>query len=170
MEVLALVSAAATFNVVHADDHRVFTAVHHASLQGVSIAAVTLAPRAVTALEFSTNLARVSGSTNQHLPFIILRPNIATQHNCTHAAYLQLVCAHMFLCGGAVGHGCQAGGTPRNQQGSTGQQLRHQAHAWAHVAQVWTECHTGTRCQGGRHWECCLRDGENDGDQKQNML
>lgn len=65
----------------------------------------------------------------------------------------------MFLCGGAVDHGCQAGGTPRDQQGSTGQQLRHQAHAWAHVVQIWTECHTGTRCQGGCHWECCLREG-----------
>lgn len=77
------------------------------------------------------------------------------------SAYLELVCAHMFLCGGAIAHGCQASGTPRDQQGSTGQQLRHQAYAWAHVAQIWTECHTGTSCQGGRHWECCLRDGEN---------
>lgn len=123
MEVLALVSAAATFNVVHADNDRVLAAVHHASLQGVSVAAVALTPRAITTLEFSTNL--------------------------------KLVCAHMFLCGGAVAHGCQAGGTPGDQQGSTGQQLRHQAYAWAHVAKIWTECHTGTRCQGGRHWECC---------------
>lgn len=56
MEVLALVSAAASLDVVHADNDRVLAAVHHASLQGVSVAAVALAPRAVTALEFSTNL------------------------------------------------------------------------------------------------------------------
>lgn len=123
MEVFALVSAAASFNVVHADDNGVLAAVHHAGLQGVSVAAVALAPCAVTTLELSTDL--------------------------------QLVCAHMFLRGGAVPHGCEAGGTPRNQQGSAGQQLRHQAHGWAHVAQIRTECHTGTRCQGGRHWECC---------------
>lgn len=75
----------------------------------------------------------------------------------------------MFLCRGAVAHGCQAGGTPRDQQGSTGQQLRHQAHAWAHVAQIRTERHTGTRCQGGRHWECCLREGEEGRETKQVM-
>lgn len=62
MEVLALVSAAAAFNVVHADNDRVLTAVHHASLHGVSIAAVALTPRAVTALEFSTNLAESVGA------------------------------------------------------------------------------------------------------------
>lgn len=56
MEVLALVSAAAALDVVHADDDRVLTAVHHAGLQGVSVAAVALAPCAVPALEFSTNL------------------------------------------------------------------------------------------------------------------
>lgn len=62
MEVLALVSAAAALNVVHADNDRVLTAVHHASLHGVSIAAVALTPRAVTALEFSTNLAESVGA------------------------------------------------------------------------------------------------------------
>ena len=56
VEVLALVSAAAAFDVVHADDDRVLAAVHHAGLQRVSVAAVALAPRAVTALELSTNL------------------------------------------------------------------------------------------------------------------
>lgn len=56
MEVFALVSATAALNVVHADNDRVFAAVHHASLLGVSIAAVALSPCAVTALEFSTNL------------------------------------------------------------------------------------------------------------------
>lgn len=57
MEVFALVSATAALDVVHADNDRVFAAVHHASLLGVSIAAVTLSPCAVTALELSTNLA-----------------------------------------------------------------------------------------------------------------
>lgn len=71
MEVLALVSAAATFNVVHADNDRVLAAVHHASLQGVSVTAVALTPCAVTTLEFSTNLEGPGGSTDQHLPFII---------------------------------------------------------------------------------------------------
>lgn len=76
------------------------------------------------------------------------------------AAYLQLVCANMFLCGGTIAHGCQAGGTPRDQQGSTGQQLRHQAHAWAHVAQIWTERHTRTCCQRRCYWKCCLTEEE----------
>lgn len=62
MEVLALVSAAAAFNVVHADDDRVLTAVHHAGLQRVSVAAVALTPRAITALEFSTNLGGPAGA------------------------------------------------------------------------------------------------------------
>lgn len=123
VEVLALVPAAATFNVVHADDDRVLAAVHHAGLQGVGVAAVALAPRAVAALKLPTDL--------------------------------QLVCAHVFLRGGAIAHGCQAGGAPGNQQGGAGQQLGHQAHGWTHVAQIRTECHRGTRCQGGRHWECC---------------
>lgn len=123
MEVLALVSAAAAFNIVHADNDRVLVAVHHARLQGVSVAAVVLTSRAVPTLEFSANL--------------------------------QLVCAHMFLCGGAISHGCQTGRTPGDEQGSAGQQLRHQTHRWAHVAQIWTECHAGTRCQRGCHWECC---------------
>lgn len=57
MEVLALVSAAAALDVVHADNDRILAAVHHASLQGVSVAAVALTPCAITALEFSTNLA-----------------------------------------------------------------------------------------------------------------
>lgn len=57
MEVLALVSAAAAFNIVHADDDRVLAAVHHAGLHRMSVTAVALAPRAVTALEFTTNLA-----------------------------------------------------------------------------------------------------------------
>lgn len=57
MEVLALVSAAAPFNIVHADDDRVLAAVHHAGLHGMSVAALALAPRAVTTLEFPTNLA-----------------------------------------------------------------------------------------------------------------
>lgn len=61
MEVLALISAAAALDVVHADNHRVLTAVHHASLHGVSVAAIALTPRAVTALEFSTNLAGPMG-------------------------------------------------------------------------------------------------------------
>ncbi len=34
------------------------------------------------------------------------------------------------------------------------------------MAQIWTECHTGTRCQGGRHWECCLRDEDNGRDER----
>lgn len=58
MEVFALVSAAAAFDVVHADDDRVLAAVHHAGLHRVSVAAVALAPRAVTALEFSADLAK----------------------------------------------------------------------------------------------------------------
>lgn len=62
MEVLALVSAAAAFNVVHADDDGVLAAVHHAGLQRVSVATVALAPRAVTALEFSTNLEGPAGA------------------------------------------------------------------------------------------------------------
>lgn len=56
MEVLALVSAAAAFDVIHAHNDRVLAAVHHASLHRVGIAAVALAPRAVTTLEFPTNL------------------------------------------------------------------------------------------------------------------
>lgn len=62
MEVLALVSAAAALDVVHADNDRVLAAVHHAGLQGVSVAAVALTPCAVTALEFSTDLARPEGA------------------------------------------------------------------------------------------------------------
>lgn len=62
MEILALVSAAAALNIVHADNNRVLAAVHHASLNGVSIAAVALTPRAVTALEFSTNLEESVGA------------------------------------------------------------------------------------------------------------
>lgn len=62
MKVLALVSAAAAFNVVHTDNHRVLAAVHHAGLQGVSVAAVALTPSAVTTLEFSTNLAGSVGA------------------------------------------------------------------------------------------------------------
>lgn len=62
VEVLALVSAAAALNIVHADNDGVLTAVHHASLHGVSVAAVALTPRAVTALEFSTNLAESMGA------------------------------------------------------------------------------------------------------------
>lgn len=58
MEVFALVSAAAAFDVVHAHDDRVLAAVHHAGLHRVSVAAVALAPRAVTALEFSADLAK----------------------------------------------------------------------------------------------------------------
>lgn len=58
MEVFALVSAAAAFDVVHADDDRVLAAVHHAGLHRVSVAAVALAPRAVTALELSADLAK----------------------------------------------------------------------------------------------------------------
>lgn len=56
MEVLALISAAAALDVVHADNHWVLTAVHHASLHRVSVAAVALTSRAITTLEFSTNL------------------------------------------------------------------------------------------------------------------
>lgn len=63
MEVLALVSAAAALNVVHAHNDGVFAAVHHAGLQRVSVAAVALTPRAVTALEFSTDLGGPAGST-----------------------------------------------------------------------------------------------------------
>lgn len=67
---------------------------------------------------------RVIGSINQ--PFAFHYTKTKQQHgNCMQAAYLQLVCARVFLRGGAVCHGCQAGGTPRNQKGSTGQQLRH---------------------------------------------
>jgi len=62
MEVFALVSAAAAFNVVHADDDRVLAAVHHAGLHWVSVAAVALTPRAITALEFSTNLGGPVGA------------------------------------------------------------------------------------------------------------
>lgn len=58
MEVFALVSAAAPFDVVHAHDDRVLAAVHHPGLHRVSVAAVALAPRAVTALEFSADLAK----------------------------------------------------------------------------------------------------------------
>lgn len=61
MEVFALVSAAAAFDVVHADDDRVLAAVHHAGLHRVSVAAVPLASRAVPPLEFSTDL--VKGTT-----------------------------------------------------------------------------------------------------------
>lgn len=83
MEVLALVSAAAAFNVVHADNDRVLTAVHHAGLQGVSVAAVTLSPRAVTALKFSTNLTRHVGAPINiylftHHTLAKLRNNTAT--------------------------------------------------------------------------------------------
>lgn len=148
MEVLALVSAAAPLNVVHADDDRVLAAVHHAGLQRVSVAAVALAPRAVAALELPTNL--VEGASWSTSAFLTPPPP---------AAYLQLVCTCMLVRGGAVGHGCQAGGTPGDQQGSTGQQLRHQAHAWAHVVQIRTESHTGTCCQGVCHRERCLRTG-----------
>lgn len=70
----------------------------------------------------------------------------AKHSNRHRLSYLQLVCARVFLRGGAVRHGCQAGGTPRHQEGRTGQQLRHQAHAGAHVVQIGTECHTGTGC------------------------
>lgn len=63
MEVLALISAAAALDIVHADDDRVLTAVHHASLQGMSVAAVALTPRAVPTLEFSTNLLRPVGAS-----------------------------------------------------------------------------------------------------------
>lgn len=62
MEILALVSAAAALNIVHADNNRVLAAVHHAGLNGVSIAAVALTPRAVAALEFSTNLEESAGA------------------------------------------------------------------------------------------------------------
>lgn len=68
VEVLALVSAAAAFNIVHADNDRVLVAVHHARLQGVSVAAVVLTSRAVPALEFSANLAgQVGAPINNHL-------------------------------------------------------------------------------------------------------
>lgn len=68
VEVLALVSAAAAFNIVHADNDRVLVAVHHARLQGVSVAAVVLTSRAVPALEFSANLAGQAGAPiNIHL-------------------------------------------------------------------------------------------------------
>lgn len=152
MEVLALVSAAAAFNIVHADDDRVLAAVHHAGLHRMSVTAVALAPRAVTTLEFPANLAEWRSS----LVSVCLR-TIPKHSHCMQAAYLQLVCTCMLVWGGAVGHGCQASGAPRDQQGSTGQQLGHQAHAWAHVVQIWTESHTGTCCQGVCHWECCLR-------------
>ena len=56
VEVLALVAAAAALDVVHADDDRVLTAVYHGCLQGMGVAAVTLAPRAVTPLELTTHL------------------------------------------------------------------------------------------------------------------
>lgn len=71
MEVLALVSAAASFNVVHADDDRVLAAVHHASLQRMSVATVALAPRAVPALEFPTNLGERSSLLVNICLFII---------------------------------------------------------------------------------------------------
>lgn len=152
MEVLALVSAAAAFNIVHADNDRVLAAVHHARLHWMSVTAVALAPRAVTTLEFPTNLVEYRSLLASVCLCIIPKHNL-----CMQAAYLQLVCTCMLVWGGAVGHGCQASGTPRDQQGSTGQQLRHQAHAWAHVVQIWTESHTGTCCQRVCHWECCLR-------------
>lgn len=96
MEVLALVSAAAAFDVVHADDDRVLAAVHHAGLHGVSIAAVALAPRAVTALEFSTNLAESWGALISLLLFIIPRLNIATWQ--LHAGCIPpaCLCARVF--------------------------------------------------------------------------
>lgn len=65
VEVLALVSAAAAFDVVHADDDRVLAAVHHAGLQRVSVAAVALASCAVAALELSTNLAERGGKREE---------------------------------------------------------------------------------------------------------
>lgn len=102
MEVLALVPAAAALYVVHAHNDRVLAAVHHAGFQRVSVAAVALTPRAVTALKLSANL--------------------------------KLVCASVLLRRCAVAHCCQAGGTPRDEKGCTGQQLRHQAYGWAHVA------------------------------------
>lgn len=97
VEVLALVSAAAAFNIVHADNDRVLVAVHHARLQGVSVAAVVLTSRAVPALEFSANLAGAGGSTDQHSPFIVFPPNIETQQ--LHAGCIPpaCLCAHVFV-------------------------------------------------------------------------
>ena len=97
VEVLALVSAAAALDVVHADDDRVLAAVHHAGLQGVSVAAVALAPRAVTALKFPTNLAGSGGSTGHCLLFIILWPNIETQQPHTGHKPPACLCAHVFV-------------------------------------------------------------------------
>lgn len=86
VEVFALVSAAAAFNVVHADDDGVLAAVHHAGLQGVGVAAVALAPRAVTTLELSTHLPGsgewVGGGgmdAHQRLPFLVLGTEILAQ-------------------------------------------------------------------------------------------
>lgn len=62
MEVLALVPAAAALYVVHAHNDGVLAAVHHAGLQGVSVAAVALTPCAVAALELSANLAGPPGT------------------------------------------------------------------------------------------------------------
>lgn len=92
MKVLALVSAAAAFDIVHADDDRVLAAVHHARLHGMSVTAVALAPRAVATLEFPTNLAERRSSLVSVCLCIVPARNRRMQ-----AAYLQLVCACMLV-------------------------------------------------------------------------
>lgn len=97
VEVLALVPAAAAFNVVHADNDRVFAAVYHPCFQGVSVATVTFTPCAVTTLKFSTNLAGPSRSTDKPSPFIKLWTNREKQQLCAGRIPPACLCAHVFV-------------------------------------------------------------------------
>lgn len=54
--------------------------------------------------------------------------------------YLQLVDARWFLCGAAT---ARARRGPGDQQRPPGEKLRHDAQAWAHLAQVGAEGHAG---------------------------